>query len=75
VGAVQLAAGQYSVKVKGSNAVFTNVNTDKTYTAPVKIETTKKHEDTAVQTKKDAAGEHMESIDLGGSNQTLGFEF
>ncbi|HXS95082.1 MAG TPA: hypothetical protein VN736_10785 [Candidatus Limnocylindrales bacterium] len=75
VGAVQLAAGQYNVKVKGSNAVFTNVNTDKTFTAPVRIETTQKHEDTAVETKKDAAGERMESIDLGGSNQTLGFEF
>ncbi|HXS94937.1 MAG TPA: hypothetical protein VN736_10050 [Candidatus Limnocylindrales bacterium] len=75
VGAVQLAAGQYRVKVEGSNAVFTNVRSEKSYTAPAKIETTQKHEDTAVQTKKDAAGERMESIDLGGSNQTLGFEF
>jgi len=75
VGAVQLAAGQYSVKVKGSNAVFTNLDNNKTFTAPVKVETTQKHDSTAVETKKDASGQRMESIELGGSNQTLGFEF
>ena len=35
-GAVQLSAGEYSLKVQGSNAVFTNVDTGKSFTAPVK---------------------------------------
>jgi len=38
VGTTQLAAGQYSVKVEGSNAVFTNEDNYKSVTAPVKIE-------------------------------------
>ena len=53
VGTTQLAAGQYSVKVEGSNAVFTNEDNYKSVTAPVKIENVaKKYEMTAVETTK-----------------------
>ena len=35
VGSVQLKAGQYKLKVDGSNAVFTDQNNDKSYTTPL----------------------------------------
>lgn len=72
-GSVQLAPGQYTLKVQGSNAVFTNVQTNHSFVAPVKVETTQKHEQTAVETKKDTDGQHITTIDLGGSAQTLEF--
>jgi len=72
-GTTQLAAGQYRVEVQGSNAVFTNVRSHRSFVAPVKVATTQKHDTTAVETKKDAGSEHITSIDLGGSSDTLQF--
>jgi hypothetical protein len=67
-GSIQLAAGEYSLKVQGSNAIFTNVETGKSVTAPVKVENaTKKFEQTAV----DSTGDQIKSIELGGSNTML----
>jgi hypothetical protein len=65
----QLAAGQYRVHVEGSNAIFTSLDTDHSFVAPVKIEATQKHDVTAVETKES----HITSIDLGGSTETLQF--
>ncbi|HTX36247.1 MAG TPA: hypothetical protein VME43_14555 [Bryobacteraceae bacterium] len=72
-GSAQLAAGEYRVQVSGSNAIFTNLDTNRSFAAPVKVATTQKHEVTAVETKTDAGSSHMTSIDLGGSNETLQF--
>lgn len=72
-GGTQLAAGEYRLQVEGSNAIFTNVDTRHSFVAPVKIESTQKHEVTALETKKDGATEHIVSIDLGGSSETLQF--
>jgi hypothetical protein len=67
-GSVQLAAGEYSLKVQGSNAIFTNVETGKSVTAAVKVENgAKKFEQTAV----DSTGNQIKSIELGGSNTML----
>jgi hypothetical protein len=72
-GAMQLAAGQYRVTVEGANAVFTSVKTNHSFVAPVRVESTQKHEVTAVEITTDAEATHLTSIDLGGSNETLEF--
>ena len=74
VGSIQLKPGQYKVKVEGANAIFTEGNSSKTFTAPVKVENgDKKFDSTTVQTTKDGDGDRLEEIDLGGSKTKLGF--
>jgi hypothetical protein len=71
-GSLQLNPGEYSLKVKGSNAVFTNVETGKSFTAPVKVqEAGKKFENTAVDTTKQNGTDEITTIELGGSNTQL----
>jgi hypothetical protein len=72
-GAMRLSPGQYRLQVEGSNAIFTNIDTRHTFVAAVKIETTQKHEVTAVETKSDSGSPRISSIDLGGSDETLEF--
>jgi hypothetical protein len=73
-GKVQLSAGQYRVKVDGGNVTFTDINSFKSYTAPVKIEqATKKFAQTAVDTDNENGAEHIQSIELGGSTTKLEF--
>ena len=73
VGSSQLAPGEYRLELKGTNAIFTNMDNRHSFVAPVKISSTQKHETTAVETKTDAGSTHITSIDLGGSNETLEF--
>ena len=74
VGSSQLAAGDYTLKVDGSNAVFTNVNSNKSVTAPVKIENgAKKYNVTSVDTTMNGAAQHINDIQLGGSTTQLDF--
>lgn len=74
VGAVQLKAGQYTLKVQGSNAVFTNVETAKSFTTPVKVESgSTKYDETKIQTAKQGDTDLIQEIDLGGSKTKLGF--
>jgi hypothetical protein len=74
VGSVKLAPGEYTLKVDGANAVFTNNSNSKKFTAPVKVETgTKKFQVTAVDSTKDGDGETVKAIELGGSTTTLEF--
>jgi hypothetical protein len=73
-GTTMLAAGQYRLKVEGSNAVFTNVQTSKSFTSPVKIETaSRKHDTTAVESRDQNGTRHIQAIELGGSTETLEF--
>jgi hypothetical protein len=73
-GSVQLKPGQYKLKVEGSNAIFTDVNSSKSYTTPVKVqESDKKFDGTKIQSSKDGDAEKLEEIDLGGSKTKLGF--
>ena len=73
-GNVQLKPGEYQMKVQGSNAVFTNVETAKKFTAPVKIEKTgKKFGQTAVDTSTKSGNDKIQSIELGGSDTRLDF--
>ena len=73
-GSVQLKAGEYKVKVNGSNAVFTEVNSDKSVTAPTKVENSdKKYDQTTVQTTNEGGSDRLTEIDLGGSTTKLSF--
>jgi hypothetical protein len=71
-GAVQMAAGAYTVKVMGGFAFFTNVDTGKKFIAPVKEEDAgKKFGTTAVEcTTKDGESQ-ITSVELGGSSTKL----
>ncbi|HWC99939.1 MAG TPA: hypothetical protein VG456_24435 [Candidatus Sulfopaludibacter sp.] len=73
-GSVVLAPGQYKLQVQGTNAVFTDQKTRKTFTAPIKVETSaKKYQFTSVDTAPDAGSEKITSIELGGSTTQLAF--
>lgn len=69
-----LKAGEYKVKVEGSNAVFTDVDSGKTYSAPIKIENaSKKFDVTAVGTQKKSDADRIQSIELGGTTTRIDF--
>ncbi len=71
-GNIELGAGQYSLQVKGTNAVFTNVETGKSFTAAVKVQNAgKKFEQTAVDSQKQNGQDQIKSIELGGSSTLL----
>jgi lipopolysaccharide export system protein LptA len=73
-GNVKLTAGQYSLRVEGSNAVFTRLDSDKSYRAQVKIDQgTQKFPKTALDITKEGDTEQIKSIELEGSTTTLEF--
>ncbi len=73
-GSVQLAPGDYKVKVDGSNAIFTGTKTHQSFTVPVKIENgNTKYEETALSTSKASGSDKITSIELGGSKTKLEF--
>ena len=74
-GSTMLPAGNYQVKLEGTNAVLLNVDKDKTYTAPVKVESeAKKFDQTAVLTSSASGESRIQAIELGGSNEKLQFD-
>jgi hypothetical protein len=72
-GASQLAAGRYTLAVKGSSAIFTNVETNHSFVSPVTVQKTDRHDATAVELTTEGSEQHVTSIDLGGSNETIQF--
>jgi len=73
-GNLELKPGEYTLKVKGNNAVFTNVETAKSFTAPVKVQNTgKKFDVTAVDTNNQNGASTIQKIELGGSDTQLDF--
>jgi hypothetical protein len=73
-GKVQLPAGNYKLKVDGANAVLKDIDSDKTYTTPVKVETEQqKYDETSVITSDSTGQNVLKSIELGGSNTLLEF--
>ncbi len=74
VGSVQLKPGSYKLTIKGSDAVFTDVNSAKSYTTPVKVQSTdQKFDQTRVQSTKDGDQDRIKEIDLGGSKTKVDF--
>jgi len=73
-GSLELKPGQYRLKVEGTNAVFTNIDSAKSFTTPVKVENaTEKFDVTQVETNKVGSEDSIQEIDLGGSHTKLGF--
>ena len=73
VGSVKLAAGDYKLKIDGSNATFINTH-KKEFSAPVKIEkVAKKAPVTAIETKEINGASEVSIIDLGGADFRLVF--
>jgi len=72
-GDTELKAGEYKVKVEGSQAVFTDVqNAKSSVSVPVKIENSdKKFNNTALETNNQNGTASIQAIDLGGSNTRL----
>lgn len=76
-GNVQLKPGQYRLKIDGSNAVFTDMENDKSFTVPVKVESNggKKFDTTRVDATKDNGTDVIHDIELGGSNTKVEFSY
>lgn len=73
-GNVQLPAGDYKLKVDGTNAVLKDTDSNKTYTTAVKVQTEdKKFDETAVVTDNNNGATHIRSIEIGGSTTKLEF--
>jgi hypothetical protein len=73
-GNVQLKAGQYRVKLDGDKAIFTDVDTSKQVTVPVKIENAaKKFDETKVDSVSDGNVNTIKDIQLGGSTTQIDF--
>jgi hypothetical protein len=72
-GKVQMAAGQYEVKVVGNGfAVFTNVDSGKKFFTLVKVEDTgKKFEQTAVDSTNEGGAKRINAIELEGSSTVI----
>ncbi|MGP8244240.1 MAG: hypothetical protein ACLQVN_06945 [Bryobacteraceae bacterium] len=76
VGSVELQPGAYAVKVQGSKAVFVNQDTNKEFTAPVKVEnSSRKFEQTAVETSTASGQNVIQNIQLAGSKTQLDFSY
>jgi hypothetical protein len=72
LGATQLKAGEYKVKVEGSQVTLTDLKDMKTYTAPVRIEHAgQKFGQTSVQTRNQNGVDQVFEITLGGSDTKL----
>jgi hypothetical protein len=72
-GATELKAGEYKVKVEGSQAVFTDVqNAKSSFSVPVKVENSdRKFNNTEVETQTQGGMDNIQAIDLGGSSTRL----
>ena len=73
-GSVTLKPGEYRVKISGVDAVFIDQQNHQVCSVPFKLETTSaKHENTAIRTSNQNGQAQLESMDLGGTDETLEF--
>ena len=73
-GTVDLKAGDYQVKVEGTTAIFQDMDHDRKYSVPVKVEAnTEKHDQTTVETSTETGTARIKAIEFGGSHETLEF--
>jgi hypothetical protein len=73
-GKTQIPAGRISLKLQGSIAVFTELKTGKSFTAPVKVgNTEKKYEQTIVEASGTGEVKRIDAINLGGTATKLEF--
>lgn len=73
-GSVELAPGEYRLRVEGTTAVFTN-SRHQSFTTAVKVESgTKKFQATAVDSSEAGSKDLIHSIALAGSTTKIEFE-
>jgi hypothetical protein len=73
-GSTELKAGEYKLRVEGSQAIFTDVQSAKTFTVAVKVENAaQKFGQTAVESHNLNGMDNIQAINLGGSNTKLEF--
>jgi hypothetical protein len=73
-GTVQLKAGSYELKLDGDKAIFTDVNSYKQYTVPVKVESAaRKFSATKVEESGSGNIDTLKYIQLGGSTTQIDF--
>jgi hypothetical protein len=72
-GDTELKAGEYKLKVEGSQAIFTDAqNAKSSVSVPVKIENSdRKFNSTALETTNQSGTASIQAIELGGSNTRL----
>ena len=71
-GATDLKAGEYKLKVEGSQAVFTDAQNAKSVSIPVTVENSdKKFDYTSVESTDQNGVTNIHAIDLGNSNTRL----
>jgi hypothetical protein len=73
-GSTQLQAGEYKLKIEGTQATFTDAQSAKSVTVAVKVENADhKFRETTVETNNQNGMDNIQSIDLAGSNTKLEF--
>jgi hypothetical protein len=73
-GSTELKPGEYKLKIEGSQAVFTEAQSSKSFTVPVKVENAdKKFDRTIVESTNQNGMDNIRSIDLAGSTTKLEF--
>jgi hypothetical protein len=73
-GNLQLKAGEYRLTVNGTKAVFTDVNTTKSFTTEVKVENSDtKFNDTKIESSTEGSSSVLKDIELGGSKTKIDF--
>ncbi len=71
-GSTELKAGEYKLKVEGTQATFTEAQTSKSITVPVKIENgSKKFGYTSIESTNNGGMDTIKAIDLADSNTRL----
>ena len=73
-GNTELKAGEYRLKVEGTQAVFTDAKDFKSTRVPAKIENgARKFDQTTVESTSQNGMENIQEIDLGGSTTRVEF--
>ena|SRR5579863_8947163 len=68
----ELQPGEYKVKVEGSQAVFTDLRSGKSFSVPAKVENSgKKFDYTTVESANQNGMDTIQAIDLGDSNTRI----
>jgi hypothetical protein len=74
-GTATLQPGEYKLKVENNQATFTDVQNQKSVTAPVKVQNaTQKYNATQVETSHQGDMDHISTIELAGSTTQLNFQ-
>ena len=74
-GTTQLQPGEYRLKVENNQATFTDVENQKSFTAPVTVEKAgQRYQETQVETSHQGDMDHISAIDLAGSSMKLNFQ-